>query len=366
MHLQKATLSDFKNFASLSSSFSQEVNCIVGKNGSGKTNLLDAIHYLCQTKSAFSSLDKLAIKTGTIRCTVAGSFQKGGEIYKVGCQLEDGTPKVVQLNGERYEKLSDHIGKFPVVVIAPDDTELVTGYSGLRRKMMDGSICQFNHDYLTELIKYHRLLKERNALLQKLSEKPHIDPLLLRTYDDQLLPLARRLAKIRSEFILELTPLAAKILSHLSNEADTLRLEYLTQCLDADFEIRFRKNLQQDIYTGRTGMGLHKDDVEIKIGDLAVKQYGSQGQKKSVLIALRLGQYQLMTHALGYSPILLLDDIFDKLDDARNTQLISLLLRDGFGQLFLTDARPERTKKYFTGFTGALKFLNINNGKLSD
>ena len=362
MHLKKIQLIQFKNYEKGSISFSEEINCFLGVNGSGKTNLLDAIHYLCLTKSGFNSLDANSILHEKDFFTLIGDFQKENAALEVRCVVEKGKKKQMMQNGKVIEKMSEHIGLLPIVLVSPDDTQLIREGSEERRKFFDSMLCQLDANYLQQLIKYQHYLKQRNALLKNFAESGRWNKPLLEPYDIQLINLSNEIAQRRRNFIEEYRPVLIEHYSKISEQKELIEIHYESQCLEKGWEENYYQNLSKDVQLKRTGIGIHKDDFSFKIQGYAVKKFGSQGQQKSFVIALKLAQFQVLHQHLHTKPLLLLDDIFDKLDDFRIQQLMKLIADHQFGQIFITDARPERSQQILSGLSAESKFFNVEKG----
>jgi len=364
MLLKKVSLFAFKNYADASLEFSDKVNCIVGQNGSGKTNLLDAIHYLSLTKSSVNSVDAQNILHGEHIATVNGDMQLDGEQYQILCGIQKGQKKVIKVNQSEYEKLSEHIGRFPVVLIAPNDTDVIRDSSEIRRKFFDSIISQINPAYLQKLIQYNHYLKQRNSLLKQLAASTTIDQDLLLPYDHQLLKLGKSIFQERQNFIAEYTPKLKRHYQNLSEGKEAIELEYMSQAAQPNFEQDFGKSLQRDLILQRTNVGIHKDEYLFKIDDRQIKKFGSQGQQKSFLISMKLAHFDIIKVTKGIKPLLLLDDIFDKLDDFRIKKLVEMVANQSFGQLFITDARPERSREILDTISSEVKYFSVKNGEV--
>jgi DNA replication and repair protein RecF len=332
--------------------FSSRINVFVGKNGSGKTNLLDAIYYLGFTKSAFSSSDQQCITLGQTSLFARGSFRNGSNISHVATNIQLGAKKIFKENADEYQKLSDHIGKYPIVIIAPDDVDLVREGSEVRRKFFDGIISQLDKVYLESLMRYNQALKLRNGLLRMYSERATtVDWAAIESYDRLLITLGTSIFVRRSEAIQEFLPVFEKYYGFLVDKDEQALIRYSSELTQTEFETGLVVNRRKDAILLRTCFGIHRDDYEFDLGGEALKKFGSQGQQKSFVIAMKLAQFEILEKHKGFKPILLLDDIFDKLDDFRIARLLELIKSD-FGQLFITDARPERT-------TGLLKHIEV-------
>ena len=364
MYIKKINLINFKNYTETDLSFSPQINIFVGPNGAGKTNLLDSIYCLSLTKSAFSSTEGNSIKHSENFFSILGHFCKGENTYAVQYDLA-GQKKTFRLDKSPYEKLSEHIGSFPVVLVTPYDTDVIREGSEERRKFFDSIISQLDGLYLSELIRYNNLLKQRNSLLKQFAERNTIDKELIDSYNFQILRSGKIIHEKRKIFIEEFISIFKAHYLNLSQEKEIPELVYTSQMEASDFEQKFLQNLNKDILLQRTGMGIHKDDYEFKLSGYPVKNYGSQGQQKSFVIALKLAHFDSIKKNKNLKPILLLDDIFDKLDDERIGKLMEMVAQDAFGQLFITDARPERTEKIFENIRAEIRIFNIENGVIS-
>ena len=362
MWLEKVGLLNFKNYEETTISFSQHINCFVGENGSGKTNLLDAIYYLSFTKSAFSSTEQQNMRHGAALFLVKGTFHKQEETFDIQFSLQRGQKKDARNSRVPYEKLSEHIGLFPAVLISPDDTDLIRERSENRRRFFDSIISQINRDYLDDLIHYNHMLRQRNSLLKQFADRHTYDQDLLDSYSEQLLTLGCRIYEARREFIVQFVPLFEKHYRYLSEDKELVSIHYESHFARANFQDIFYRAYPRDLALQRTTQGAHRDDFVFEIAQYPVKKYGSQGQQKSFVIALKLAQFEIIHQEVGIKPLLLLDDIFDKLDDHRIAQLTSLVVAQTFGQLFLTDARPERTYQLLKELAVEKKFFTIQQG----
>jgi DNA replication and repair protein RecF len=364
MIIDSISLTNFKNYSESSISFGPEVNCITGLNGSGKTNLLDAIHYLSMTKSAFNSVDGQNIKNDEAFYAIKGIFKHNDKEHKVLCSLKTGTKKNFKVNDVAYSKLSEHLGKFPLVLIAPNDDELIRDSSEVRRKFFDSTIAQTNKKYLQNLIEYAHFLKQRNALLKRINETGHRDLNLINQYDDKLITIGYQISEERKNFLIKYEPEFSSHYKFISDKKEKVLIEYKSKTLEVDFEKIFKANLEKDILLQRTNVGIHRDDYEFLIENKSLKKYGSQGQQKSFLVSLKLAQFDYLKELFGFRPLLLLDDIFDKLDDNRINKLISLISTDKFQQIFITDAREERTKALLKDIKVAHKLFFVSDNKI--
>lgn len=365
MHLHKLHLVNFKNYSLAELDFSAGINCFVGDNGSGKTNLLDAIHYLSLSKSAFNSVDQQNIRHGEVFFGINGKFIKHEETTKVQCSLKTGEKKSLKLDGKPYEKISEHIGAFPCILIAPNDTDVIREGSEERRRFFDSLLSQVDKVYLDELLRYNRALKHRNALLKLFAEQHIRDPDRLEPFTVQLIQSGKLIYQKRRALIEAFEPIFQRHYQFLTESSEIVSLRYTSELSDEDYEKQFQEQVSKDIAYHRTTMGTHTDDFVFKIEGRALKKFGSQGQQKSYLIALKLAQFELITSWIGIKPLLLLDDIFDKLDDKRINKLMEMVASDTFGQLFVTDARPERTLTIFANLPTEITIFKVNKGEIA-
>ncbi|MDX2188844.1 MAG: DNA replication and repair protein RecF [Bacteroidota bacterium] len=364
MYLSEIKIQSFKNIESLDCTFSEGTQCIFGENGAGKTNLLDAIYYLGMTKSAFSNGENLTFKFGSDFFRIKGIFSNQGENNEITCAMRQGEKKIVKYGGIEYSKLSAHIGKFPLVLISPDDSEMIDGVSGIRRKFFDTILCQIDSEYMEDLIIYNHILKQRNALLKVFYENNKLDHAQIEPYNKILSEKNTRISTRRITFLNEFLPYFIKSYSFLTSEKEIVNIEYSSKSGFENFELQLQLCLQKDIALQRTTIGIHTDEFDYYSNNNLVKKTGSQGQKKSFLVALKLANFEILYHHKQTKPILLLDDIFDKLDDARIFKLIKLINNQTFGQVFITDARPERSLQLMRTLNQAPTTFMLQNGKL--
>ncbi|MBX2942973.1 MAG: DNA replication and repair protein RecF [Cyclobacteriaceae bacterium] len=364
MHLKKLTLYDFKNYEEAHFTFDNKVNCFLGKNGVGKTNILDGIYYLGFTKSALNGVDAQNIRHGKNQFIVKGQFSRNNQSAEVICSYAIGSKKIIREDGNDTKKLSDHIGRYPIVLVAPNDIELIWGGSELRRKFFDSLIAQLDKNYLEHLIIYTNQLKQRNSLL-KFSADRRLDYDLLETYDQRLIHSGNYIHQKRAAFITSFLPLFKDHYAFLSGEAEEeVDIEYKSDCTDQDFGVMLKNSIKRDVILQRTSVGIHRDDFVFTLGAFELKRIGSQGQQKSFLIGLKLAEFQSIENVKKIKPLLLLDDIFDKLDDERIHKLVALVVDGTFGQLFITDARPDRSRKLLEDANVDAELFLIDAGKL--
>jgi DNA replication and repair protein RecF len=341
MYLRSLTLLHFKNFIEADLNFSPRVNCFVGNNGVGKTTLLDAIHYLCLCKSYFHPIDSQNIRHDQEFAFIQGVFSDNDQDDEVMCSIHHNKNKIFKRNKKEYERLAQHIGLFPVVMISPEDSVLVMEGSDERRKFMNSVIAQYNKEYLDHILRYNKLLAQRNKVLK--------DPELLRSGDDilevydlQMIPLARNIHQQRVEFTEKMIPIFQHYYRNIAPEHEQVNLEYQSQLLSDDFEVLLRSNREKDRIMQYSTCGIHKDDLILRLNGHPLKRTGSQGQQKTFLVALKLAQYDFMCHKNRALPILLLDDVFDKFDESRVRQIIHLVSEEHFGQIFISHTDTQK------------------------
>jgi len=346
LFLQKISLVQFKNYSDQNWHFSQRITAICGSNGSGKTNLLDAVYYLCFTKSYFSKQDVQLVQHGKQGLRVDGFFLKDDIPQELVYIIRENNRKEFSLNGEDYKKLSAHIGKFPCIMIAPDDVGLITGNSEERRKFIDTILSQCNATYLQWLIDYNKILQQRNRFLKAVAEHNRPDESLLDILDDQLTEKGQFIYSARKEFLNELVPLVIRSYESIAQKDDSIALEYDSQLLHQSMKELLQSNRPRDLYLQRTGCGIHKDDITVTMNGLLFKNMASQGQRKSLLFALKLAEFEILKQQKGFAPILLLDDVFEKLDAVRMHNLLFRVCVEESGQVFITDTHAGRMKTH--------------------
>lgn len=364
MFLQSLELKNYKNYTDVAAKFCEHINCLVGLNGSGKTNVLDAIHYLSLTKSHFNSVDAQNIRTEQGYFVINGEVVKNKESTAIHCSLKRGDKKRFTVNDQEYEKLSQHMGKFPIVLIAPNDDDLIRDSNETRRKYFDSIISQTDREYLEDLIQYNYHLKQRNALLKTFAEKKKVDRTLLENFDNNLIRLGVIIAQKRSEFVKNFQPHFDENYKLISDEKESVENSYVSKALAKNFEEEFRSSVKKDLITQRTNVGIHRDEYNFKINGQPLKKFGSQGQQKSFLVSLKLAQFAFTKQHLNITPILLLDDIFDKLDDGRIQKLLEIITSEAFNQIFITDAREERTISLINNKFEPLKIFRIEKDQI--
>ncbi len=361
MYLQQLTLVNFKNFEQQSFSFDCKINCFTGNNGVGKTNILDAIHYLSYTKSYFNPVASQSIRHEQDFFVVEGNFLIDDEVNNITCSLKKGHKKVVKKNGKAYEKFSEHIGLLPLVIISPADRDLIIEGSSIRRKFIDEVISQSNKTYLQQLINYQKVLSQRNSLLKYFAVNHTFDELNISVYNEQLQQFGTEIFKQRKEFLEELIPIFKQRYQEISNQKEEVGITYKSHLETDNLKTLLQESIKKDLMVQYTTCGVHKDDLVFTINGHPIKKFGSQGQQKSFLIALKLAQFDVIQQRTKTPPILLLDDIFDKLDDSRVTQLIQLVNQHQFGQIFITDTHKERTEEIVKQTQQNYEIFEINS-----
>lgn len=370
MILQELNILNYKNIREASMSFSEQINCFVGLNGQGKTNILDAIYYLSFTKSAYNAIDSQNIHHDEEMALVQGKYVEGDTEEMISCGLKRGVKKQFRRGKKDYKRLLDHIGLIPLVMVSPQDSELVVEGSDERRRFIDGVISQYNKAYLEHLTQYNALLKQRNALLKQY-ENVGLDALPVALFDVlelQMVQHAEPIYKERVHFIEQFTPYFQQVYSAISGDKEQVSLGYVSQLHDRDLVEALARTRGRDLILGWTSQGVHKDELEMKLGDYPLKRVGSQGQQKSYLLAMKLGQalYLSGVHAVHAKPILLLDDIFDKLDSERVERIVQLVVGQEFGQIFITDTDRQHLTAILREQASEAKVFVVTNGEITE
>jgi len=346
MFLKKLSLTNFKNYTEAAVEFSAKINCFIGNNGEGKTNLLDAIHYLSFCKSFFNSVDSQNIRHGTDFFAIHGTYSRNGDTPEtISCIQKLNQKKIFKQNTKEYDRLSDHIGLYPLVMISPYDRDLINDGSEVRRRYIDSVMSQFDKVYLNELINYNKVLAQRNALLKYFGETQTFSQESLDIWNQKMVSLGISIFETRRKFIAEFMPVFSHYYELISDGREKVGITYESQLLHGDFYQLLQQAGEKDCYARYSTVGVHKDDLVFEIDGYPVKKYGSQGQQKSFVVAIKLAQFEYTRNLKGYNPLLLFDDIFDKLDDNRVEQLIKLVSADSFGQVFITDTQRYRIEK---------------------
>lgn len=343
MFLKQLHLTNYKNFETKSFQFKKKVSCFIGANGIGKSNILDAIYQLAFGKSFFNPNASQNIRFEHDFFAIEGRFEINDRIEKIICSLKKGEKKQLKRNDKRYDKLANHIGLIPTVMISPTDRDLIAEGSQIRRKFMDGIIGQTDSEFLTHLLGYQKILVQRNALLKYFALNHTFDQKTLDVYDHQLASLSRPLYKTRKEFIEVFLPLFSARYKFISGALEAVSLNYKSDLHTLNATELLGETLSQDRRLQFTSKGIHKDDLEFLIEKRPIKKFGSQGQQKTFSIALKLAQFDFLKAKTGHSPFILFDDAFDKLDENRVSKIIELTKADDFGQIFISDTHRDRT-----------------------
>jgi DNA replication and repair protein RecF len=367
LFLRSIQLTNFKNYLSARIDFSEKVNCIVGLNGSGKTNLLDAVYYLCMCKSRLVGLDRHVVRQSQDEKSdffrLEGHFMKNAHQELIVMKVMPPSLKEVTRNGVPYERLSDHIGLLPLVFVVPDDANLLLEGSDSRRQLMDNVLSQMSQEYLKSLVAYNRILQQRNSALKSFQENGRtVNHSLLDTYNQQMLGPAGVIFQQRKRFAEIFEPIFAEIYSLISGSSESVSCTYESELQQSDMHSLLRTSVERDIALGRTTTGIHRDDLAFGMDRFPLKRFASQGQLKSFALSVKLAQYDLLRHEKAELPILLLDDIFDKLDDNRVSRLLELLHEERFGQIFLTDTHEHRAEEILRTFSGNYRKFVISSG----
>ncbi len=353
LHLDSISLVQFKNYTTSKFNFTNRITALCGPNGAGKTNILDAIYYLCLTRSYFGKTDSSSVCFGYQGFRVDGQFNHSGEMFNTSCILRETGKKEIQLNGVPYNKFSSHIGKFPVVMVAPDDVQLITGGSEDRRKFIDTIISQLDASYLQQLIIYNKLLQSRNSLLKQFAEQGKRDYSLLEVIENQMISPSEIIYATRKKFLETYIASAKEMYKMIAETDEGIQIEYISQLHSTPLYQLFQTNREKDFYSLRTSAGIHKDELEFRLGEHLWRQIASQGQRKSLLFALKLAEFNMLLSHNHFPPLLLLDDIFEKLDEKRMYNLLSWACVQNNGQVFLTDT-------HFSRLNDALTTLSVD------
>ncbi len=366
MHLQNLQLINFKNYEEAEVQLSSGINCFVGNNGAGKTNILDAVHYLSICKSYMNVIDRQNIRFDQPFFSIQGTWSKEDQEINIHCAVKMGAKKVFRRNKKEYEKLADHIGQFPAVMISPYDRDLISEGSELRRKWMDGIIAQFDRKYLECIQRYSRVLEQRNALLKNMAEHRLFDRESIDVWNVQMIDLGHQIFERRKAFLDEFIPVFQKHYTAIGLDKEEVTLEYKSQLHDHSMEELLEMFERKDAVKRYSNAGTHRDDLLFQIKGHPVKKFGSQGQQKSFIIALRLAQYEWLKQHLNTTPVLLLDDIFDKLDHTRVERLMQLVSDQFFGQVLVTDTDLERVEKIFSDSNLQCKLFRVNDCQIEE
>lgn len=362
-HLARLNLLHFRNHREVEAELGAEINCFVGPNGVGKTNLLDAVHYLSLGKSYFDPVDSHNILHGEELFMVQGVMHTQAGDDAILCSVRSGQRKVLSRNRKEYDRLADHVGKYPVVMITPYDGQLILDGSEVRRRFLDGLIAQFDRAYLEDLIRYNRTLTQRNTMLKQFAERGGGSLEALEPWDEQLVIHGTNVHAVRQAFMAELVPLLNEHYQGISAGPEQVALEYRSALSDTPMRDLLPQAWDRDRAAQYTTQGIHKDDLVFTINEQPLKRYGSQGQQKTYLIALKLAQFDLTRSRSSIRPILLLDDIFDKIDPQRMRHLLKLLSDHRFGQVLITDTDPRRLHTALDGLDHDVRFFHLHHDR---
>jgi DNA replication and repair protein RecF len=365
--LRSLLFEQFKNYKRGNISLCPQVNCFVGKNGAGKTNLLDAVYYLSFTKSFFNSNDQQHIQHETNYFFIEAEVERNNLTENVRIAVQKGAKKIVKVNNNEHKKLSDHIGLYPLVMIAPNDILLILEGSEERRKFIDGFISQCDKEYLNSLLAYNRILEQRNKQLKIFAEQRYMDATLLQAYNEQLINYGTLIYLKRKEFMEQFIPVFQSFYKIISGNNELVNIVYQSDLHEKMFADLLQQQQHNDLAAQRTTKGIHKDELAFLIDDQFLKRFGSQGQQKSFIIALKLAQYDYLKQKTLTKPVLLLDDIFEKLDEQRLSTLLNMIAQGDFGQLFITDTHLQRLQDVFTTMPQVpVKYFAVDNGTINE
>ena len=365
MILQKISIVNYKNIREASLELSPKINCLIGHNGAGKTNLLDAIYFLSFCRSAFYHQDSLAITHGQEFFVLEGEYSNDTDnanvdVEKIYCGLKRGTKKRFKRNGKEYKRLSQHIGLIPVIMVSPSDSILVEGGSEERRRLMDMVIAQYNPLYIDDLANYNKALQQRNALLKQEQEP---DTSLMEILEMQMAEAGERIYTQRQQYVEQMSPVLSEIYRKISGDKETVELNYVSHCQRGPLFDVISRDRYKDRAVGYSLHGIHRDDLEMHINGYPIRREGSQGQTKSFVIALKIAQFDFLrrTHS-NTTPLLLLDDVFDKLDASRVERIIDMVAGEGYGQIFITDTNRDHLDKILQRSEGDYKIFDVEDG----
>ncbi|MFW5726201.1 MAG: DNA replication/repair protein RecF [Bacteroidota bacterium] len=364
MHIISLSLLQFKNYRQAQIRFVPGINCFTGNNGTGKTNILDAIYYLSFCKSFSNPADTQNILFNEEFFLIQGQYQVNGNTDELYCGVKRGQKKVFKRNKKEYERLSDHIGSYPLVLIYPGDVNLILGGSEERRKFVDGVISQYDREYLHRLIDYNKALMQRNSLLKIFAEKRYFDESSLEIWDEQLINHGTYINQVREEFFRDFREVFRANHAQLSANAEETDILYESALTDQPFDVLLKESRKKDLAIQYTSTGIHKDNLLFELHGQPLKKFGSQGQQKTYVIALKLAQYQFIREVKKLRPILLFDDIFDKLDPTRVELLLKLVSGEEFGQVFITDTHTERLESIMNNIHAHCRLFDIDKGEV--
>lgn len=363
MHLKSIKILNFKNLEDININFSQKLNCFTGNNGVGKTNILDAIFYLSFTKSYFNTSDLMNVNSNNNFFLIEGNYFKNEKTENIYCAFNN-KKKIFKRNDKIYKRFSEHIGLLPIVMISPDDSSLIIGSGEERRRYIDSVISQYDKEYLHNLIKYSKVIQQRNKLLKNNLQFGNFDKLTIEIYNEQLAEYGNFIYKKRKKFISELQVIFSSYYKKISNNNETISLSYQSHLSDENLIILLNNSIEKDKILGYTSKGIHRDDLVFKINNYSLRKTGSQGQQKTFLIALKFAQYDFVKEISKIKPILLLDDIFDKFDAERVEEIIKIASSNNFGQIFITDTNPKRVKRLINEEKDDFMLFKVENGNI--
>ena len=363
MNLKHLSLLNYRNFEELELDFSEKINCFIGNNGVGKTNILDSIYFLSFCKSWLNPIDMQNIRYGSDYFMIKGSYLLNDQFDTISCGLSKGKKKTFKRNKKEYERLSDHIGLIPLITVSPYDSTLIAGNSDERRKFMDIVISQFDKDYLHKLIKYNKVLLQRNQLIKQISGFSDFDTDSLEIWDEQLVSTGMPIFEKRKKYVESIGPIFQQFYSDISEQKEVVQLEYKSQLNDCDFKKSLLETREKDRTLQYTNVGIHKDDLVFVLNQNPLRKHASQGQQKTYTISLKLAQFDYIKSMSGIKPILLFDDIFDKLDASRVKQIIHIIADHSFGQIFISDTNKDRLENILNEIGISYKLFVFNGLK---
>ncbi|EEX19810.1 DNA replication/repair protein RecF [Prevotella veroralis] len=365
MQLNKLSIINYKNIEAATLDLSAKLNCFIGHNGEGKTNLLDAVYYLSFCRSAFNPKDSEVMRHDADYFVLEGDYTTdGGDKEQVYCGMKRGTKKHFKRNKKEYKRLSMHIGQVPLIFVSPADATLIDGGSEERRRLMDVVISQYDTPYIEDLNRYNKALQQRNKLLKQ-EEEP--DSTLMELLEMQMAEYGEAIYKKRAAFVEELTPVFQRIYQTICENREQVSLEYVSHCQRGSLLDVIRRDRAKDRIMGYSLHGIHKDDLVMKLGDYPIRREGSQGQNKTYVLALKLAQFDFLRRTSGNNtPLLLLDDIFDKLDSSRVEQIVRLVSGDDYGQIFITDTNRDHLDKILQGSSFSYKIFSVEGGEIKE
>ena len=364
MILKKLAILNYRNIATAELEFSPKMNCFVGHNGEGKTNVLDAIYFLSLTKSMANSIDSMNIRHGEEMMMVQGIYDLNGIEEEISIGMKQHQKKHVKRNKKEYKRLTEHIGLLPLIIASPNDSAIINGGSDERRRLMDMVISQYDSEYMTDLMAYNKALQQRNALL-KAEEEP--DESVMGIYEEMMAENGERIYAKRQAFIEEFIPVFQQFYSAISRGNETVSLRYTSHCQRGNLLDIIQRDRPKDRIMGYSLHGIHKDELEMALDGFPIKREGSQGQNKTYMISLKLAQFDFLKRTGSKTtPLLLLDDIFDKLDAQRVEQIVNLVASDAFGQIFITDTNREHLDKILERSQGNYKIFHVDAGNVTD